>query len=221
VKARNAARAWGEVGSSDGILVAPSVATIAEAKALADGAPVGLIDKIVTASFPGSFYIEEADRSSAILVLGPGPDAGALVTIGGIMGVNGVGERAILEPGTTVEAAPDPPRVPPPLFIVTEYLGGGPFNAGTPGRTGGVGLNNVGLLVQVCGQVQWIGEHEFTIWDGSAIGPIRVVASGFGTGGFEVGDTVSVTGISSLELDGGVLKPIIRLRGIEEIGKQD
>ena len=53
----------------------------------------------------GSYYIEEPDRSSGILVLGLGADVGAAVTVGGVMGLNAVGERAILTPATITELA--------------------------------------------------------------------------------------------------------------------
>ena len=77
--AGTAAIAWAEFtnqgtgGSSDGIQLAEAAATISNAKEREDAGSVGLANKIVTAAFSGSFYIEEADRFSGILVLGPPP----------------------------------------------------------------------------------------------------------------------------------------------------
>ena len=219
VKARNGAGAWSAVGSSDGIQLAPNAGTIAHAKSLADGVPVALENKIVTAAFPGCYYVEESDRTSGILVLGVGPDVGAAVTIGGLMGLNSVGERAILSPVAVVELPPDPSRVPRPLFLASRRLGGADFNAYTPGASGGIGLNNVGLLVTVSGRVTGVGDHELVLSDGSSDGAIKVISPGGGLGGVETGDYVIATGISSLERVESDLKPVVRLRGPEGIRK--
>jgi hypothetical protein len=220
-KAKNGAGAWSDVGSSDGIQLAAESLTIAAAKALGDTTPVGLISKVVTASFANSYYIQEGDRSSGILVLGSGPGPGAIVTVGGIMGVNAMGERAILEPVTTTDSPPDPGRVPKGLYLPGRNLGGEDFNPLTSGLTLGSGLNNIGLLVQVAGTVESPGENVFFVNDGSLGGPIKVIAAGIDIGSLAGGDPVIVTGISSLELDGTSRKPIIRLSGPDGIAERD
>ncbi|NLN76791.1 MAG: hypothetical protein GX139_10840, partial [Armatimonadetes bacterium] len=135
VKAKNGAGLWSEVGSSDGIALAPSVLTIAAAKMLPDATPVALSSKVVTASYMSNFYIEETNRTSGIMVLSDmPPTAGSLVTVGGMMGVNAIGERAILNAVVNVEAAADPARIPAPLYMNCGVLGGsafGPYTIGT------------------------------------------------------------------------------------------
>lgn len=222
VKAKDSAGNWSNIGSSDGIQVVAESPTIAYAKGLANATPVALTNKIVTATFANGFYIEEADRSSGILVLGPGPNPGALVTVGGTLGTNASGERAIVDAATIVEAEPDPNRIPKPLFMIGNALGGDWFNAETPGVTGSVALNNIGLLVTICGRVESIGEQEFLINDGSTASPIKAIASGINVGSLIAEDDfVVVTGISSLELDDGVFKPLLRVRTAEDIEKKN
>ncbi len=218
VKAVNGAGAASPPGSSDGIQLAPDAGTISAAKALADGSPVGLVGKVVTASFNAGFYIEESNRTSGIQVLGPGPGQGALVTVGGTVGVNALGERAILDPAVITEAEPDPARIPGALFVTNSALGGSAFNAYTAGKAGGAGLNNVGLLVKVCGTVLSVDDNGFTITDGSACGAISVVTSQIGGISVAEGDYVSVVGVCALELD-PLLKPRIRVRGVEDVRK--
>jgi len=220
VKARNEAGLWSAVGSSDGIQLAPEFATIAAAKALPNTVPVALARKVVTASFANSYYIEEIDRSSGILVLGPGPNPGAVVTVGGQLGANAMGERAIVNPVTITDEEPNLERIPDPLFILLRELGGGDFNSETFGVTNHLALNNVGLLVAVAGRVQTVAQYEFTLDDGS--GPVRAVASGFDIPGLiNTGDVVLLRGISSLEEEEGIRKPLIRLRGPEDIEKKN
>ncbi|NLN78802.1 MAG: hypothetical protein GX141_07785, partial [Armatimonadetes bacterium] len=210
VKAKNGAGTWSAVGSSDGIALAPSVATIAAAKALPNATPVALSDKVVTASYKSSFYIEEDNRTSGILVMCETgtPERGARVTVGGMMGTNAIGERAILNAVVNVDAEADLDRIPPPLFVVGSALGGSNFNSLTVGPLGGVGLNNVGLLVKVTGRVTVVNDFDITIYDGSR--SFSVVAAGLEIPEISVGDFISAVGISSLELDPD-LKPIIRL----------
>jgi len=223
VKAKNGAEAWSDAGSSDGIQLAEAAASISNAKEREDSGSVGLANKIVTAAFSGSFYIEEADRFSGILVLGPPPagaDPGALVSVGGVMGLNAGNERAILDPAVIVESAADPGRIPPPLFISGRYLGGADFNAYTPGVTGGQGLNQIGLLVSIFGRITSVGEQEIQVKIGLSDEPIDVIASSLDLSGYSADDYVIVTGIASLEVDGSVLKPIIRVSaddGIQEV----
>jgi hypothetical protein len=71
---------------------------------LADGLPVGMASKTVSAVFGDRFYIEEQDRSAGIEVIPAampaGLAAGRMVDIGGVMRTEG-GERYI-EAGAVV-----------------------------------------------------------------------------------------------------------------------
>ena len=220
VQAKNGAEALSLAGSSDGIQLAEAADKISTAKEREDSRSAGLQAKIVTAAFPGSFYIEEADRFSGILVLGPPPagaDPGALVTVGGVMGLNASNERAILNPAVIVEAAANQGRIPPALFIAGGNLGGSDYKTYTPGVTGGSGLNQIGLLISTFGQITSVGEQEILVKIGSSDEPIKVIASGLDLSGFAADDYVIVKGIASLELDGSTLKPIIRVSTSEDI----
>lgn len=213
VKAKNGAGAWSDAGSSDGIEVAPEVATIADAKALNNGDPVALANKIVVANSEASYYIEESERFSGILVAGPlpdGADEGSLVTIGGKMGISN-GERAILQPATIMEAAADPSIVPHALFMNGQSLGGDKFNDATPGGTDHAGVNNIGLLVTIAGWYSPGDEHEFYVNDGTPNAPIKVNAYGLDLSGYTSSDFMIVTGIASLEPNGSALTPIVRV----------
>jgi len=217
-KAKNNAGLWSEVASSDGIGLAPDAGTVSAAKALADGTPVALSGKVVTATFLAGFYVEELNRTSGILVLGPGPSQGALVSVGGTMGANALGERAILDPVVVTDAEADPLRIPGALFMSNSALGGGSFNAYTVGKAGGTGLNTVGLLVKVCGSVVSVDENGFTMTDGSAGGAVTVVTSQISGVSVAEGDYVSVVGICTLQLN-PTLQPLVRVRDVDDVKK--
>lgn len=219
VKAKNAAGLWSEAGTSDGIQPVAAAGTIGHAKSLPDG-PVALEGKIVSAVFMGGFYIQEPDRSSGIFVQGSGPAVGAIVTVGGLLGVNGAGERAILDPVVAVDADPDPLRAPKPLMLTGRALGGSQFKTHTPGAAGKSGLNNVGLLVKVCGTVIEEQETCFTMTDGTTADPIKVITANLNGLGLQFGDRVTVVGVSSLELD-GELKSVIRITSDTAVTKLD
>ncbi len=91
---------------------------------------------------------------------------------------------------------------PKPLIIGNTALGGADLNAHTPGVTGGVGPNNVGLLVTAYGKVTAAGDTFFYIDDGgsSAGSGVRIETA---PAGLAVGDVVAVTGMSSVTSSGG------------------
>jgi len=103
---------------------------------------------------------------------------------------------------TLIEIIPEGESVRP-LGVRLGALGGGPAGKqrGVYDATGGdaVGLNNIGLLVRVCGKVTSVGDGFFYISDGSplddgsGIDGVYVAHSYTGS----AGDFVSVTGISS------------------------
>lgn len=72
------------VGTSDGIKVAASATTIAQAKQLPAGTFVWLEGKTVSATYNGIIYIQESDRSSGIRCVTAGPR-----TVGDIVEVTG------------------------------------------------------------------------------------------------------------------------------------
>jgi len=174
VRATDAVGNLGDAVSSDGIAVAPLAAKISDAKVLAADAPCRLLGKPVVAAFAGRLYIEEEDRSSGIAVV---TGASAAVndridvagTLSGIAEERSIGASYLKVVGSGGAIAP--------VFLAAGKVGGSAFGP-APGPVGGVGLNNVGLLVCVCGITSGRNPAtgEFAVTDGS--GSIKVVAPG-------------------------------------------
>ena len=89
--------AGNESAQSAPVVVSIVEFSIAETKMLPDDSRVLLVNKTVTAVFTEGFYIQEPDRSSAILVLWPqaGFAVGRCATVAGIITTLPSGERAI------------------------------------------------------------------------------------------------------------------------------
>ncbi len=99
-----------------------------------------------------------------------------------------------------------------PVMMSNRAVGGGALNEYTPGVAGGIGLNNIGLLVRTWGTVTYVDADQkfFYIDDGSrlndmsgihgAVG-LRVSYAGLAPGVTftppSAGELVAVTGISS------------------------
>ncbi|MCE5198692.1 MAG: hypothetical protein ABFD54_02340 [Armatimonadota bacterium] len=185
---------------------------ISVAKDLPAGSLVRLSGKIVTAVFPGFFYIEESDRSSGIKVVSS-EDAvvGTLVDVMGTLSVCD-GERQInASESTALGVASDPLRA---IGIRGDWIGGGKLNSYTPGITGGYGANNIGLLITTWGKVVANGANSFTIE--VSTGTNVKVKSGTLTQPL-TGKFVVITGISTCDANGGTISRAIRLREQEDI----
>ncbi|MHB9035955.1 MAG: hypothetical protein ACYC64_04760 [Armatimonadota bacterium] len=118
-------------------------------KDVQDGAEVSWSDCYVSAVFSDGFYIEKSDRTAGIRVKGasviPALDAG--VTVTGMMGTDGA-ERVIVDPTVVISGS----KVVESLGMTNKSIGGA--NDGlSNGVTGGVGVNNIGLLVKTTGKV--------------------------------------------------------------------
>jgi len=137
---------------------ASTTPSIASAKILPDGTGVVITSaKVVTAIFPGAFYIEELDRSSGIRVASWEPVMrGQLVTVSGRLATKR-GEREIAAASVGIIGSAD---VPAPIGMSNRDAGG----SLTPG---GFGLSNVGLLVRLWGRAVDTGEGYVKIDDGS------------------------------------------------------
>lgn len=176
--------------------IAPSIAA---AKALPDGIGVLITSaKVVTAIFPGAFYIEEIDRSSGIRVASWEPVVrGQLVSVSGRLATRR-GEREIVASSIGVSGSTD---VPAPVGMSNRNAGG----ALTPG---GSGLANVGLLVRLWGRVIETGEGYVKIDDGSGR-PIKALTYA----PLSVGNYVLLTGIVGIECpEGGSAELVLRVR---------
>lgn len=136
--------------------VAGVPAGIGAIKSLADGSPVCICQKLVTATFASTFYVEEADRSAGIkIVCPPGiyppSSINCLVSLSGVITTEG-SERYVLLDSPAQIISTDAPAIPP-LMIKSSALGGHPFNEYTPGIEQSIEMHNVGLKMRICGRV--------------------------------------------------------------------
>ncbi len=156
--------------------VVPTVG-IAQAKAMSDGTIIRVAGKVVTCSLYDFTYIEEPNRRAGIKVTSTqGIYQSELVDITGVIGtVNG--ER-VIDAETTIPLGTGADIGPYALKMGA--LGGAAFGqqiavmeykwvkqSGTTELIPANGLNNIGLLVRVCGSVTACGENFFYIDDGS------------------------------------------------------
>ena len=153
-------------------------------KIMPDGSNVNLSGKIVSAVYDGMFYIEETDRAWGVAVAG-----GASVAEGDVVSILGTmstieGERVVS--ASSVAVAGNGENVPGPVSMPCRSLGGGPYGLYTPGVLGGMGLNNVGLLVRCAGRVTGVAPDQTFFYiddgssqeDGSGYAGVRVALTG-------------------------------------------
>ncbi|MHB9035743.1 MAG: carboxypeptidase regulatory-like domain-containing protein [Armatimonadota bacterium] len=174
-----------------------------DAKKADDGTMCRATDWIVTAVFGTDYYIEAPDRTQGIRVrtqYAPSltlPVAGDEITVAGIVGTD-AGERVINATGWAVSTHNN---VVKPLGMVIKNIGGGD-DGNDLGVTDGVGRNTLGLLIRAYGKITAIqtlgGKTTLMLNDGSS-NELRVVDV---TGTYSVDQGVTVTGISSVVVDG-------------------
>lgn len=204
---------------------APSSA--AAAKSMSDGFWTCLSGQVVTAAFPGFFYVESNDRVSGIRVDMPdhGLTAGQRAEVSGKLQTNAHGERFIAAGSVT----PVGFGSIAPLWMTAKSVGGSDWlydpatGAGQRGTDLGRGLNNIGLLVRLSGVVTESGSDYFCVADGGTVmAPEPVVARVkvlwlTGVAMPLPGTRVSVTGVSSCEQVQGRLISILRVRSAQDI----
>lgn len=194
---------------------------IDQAKLLPDGTLVTIGGKIATSGpgdFSDFFYIEEATRFSGIRVAIPSSAVselarGKILSVTGYLGTTADGERQLTSPIAIVTGTAAPLD---PLGMTNKALGGKTLGApplGQQGVTGGIGVNNVGLLVKTWGKVVAVdaGMQRARIDDGSST-PVWVDCSLLSTMP-AVDDYLSVVGVSSLLSDGGCLRYVLPRTG--------
>lgn len=194
-----------------------------DGQAIALGGAEGIA---VTAVYPDCFYVESDDRTSGMRVVwtGDGVSVGSRVAVRGVMITTDEFERAL----QAVEvAAVGGPSVIEPMALNNKALGGCDlsYDAETGAGQRGVeycqGANNIGLLVKTFGRVKSVGSDFFYVddgtgaWDGSIFRGVRVRCAGLEKP--EVGEYVSVTGISSIMRVGDRLFRSIKPRGQADI----
>lgn len=213
VKALNGAGEWSDPVSSDGIKAAGVVSTISAAKGLPNDTAVILNSKVMSAAFGAYAYVQEGDRSSGIRMNAAAPAGPATLSVAGTLAIiNGERVLALAEVKTTAAGT-----WPSPLLLVNHELGGDALNAYTPGVSGAVGANNLGLLITTTGRVTYSGSGYCYINDGSNIvdgsGNLGVKVDTSALGSTPALDAyVVLTGISSVDLSGGNAIRVIRAK---------
>jgi hypothetical protein len=105
--------------------------------------------------------------------------------------------------------------------MTNRFLGGERLNAFTDGVTGGVGANNVGLLIALCGKVTQIGDGYLYVNDGTDLRDCTLTGEEENVGvrvncdsvGYRAGDILEVTGVSScFEASPGHIAPRVLIR---------
>lgn len=126
----------------------------------------------VTQDVGGSFFVESQDRTKGIRVGKLGTEtyyAGSNAVIGGTITTDSNGERQLVP--TQISTSPGNPVAP---LAMTNKAVGGASSGMQVGVTDGVGLNNIGLYVRVCGRPALAeSASAFLIDDGSGPG-VRV-----------------------------------------------
>lgn len=151
----------------------PHLLTAGEVRLQPDGAIVDLSGKVVSASFPssGCFYLQEPDRSSGLRVLtgaAASVSPGDIVSVSGVMGTRVLSGRPSERQLTAQSLAITGRGAPPvPLTMRGIALGGEGVDPYVPGVLGGLGLNNIGLLVRMAGRVTAVSGAVFYVDDGS------------------------------------------------------
>ncbi len=225
---------WVHYGQSDGILAVTGAGSPAAAKAQPEGSWVSVsgIASTATGDLPRRVYIQAPDRSSGIPIdtAGMAPplfQRGQTLLVYGTVSSLG-GERCIA--ADTIIPSGSPAQVPP-LAMTNRSVGGGDFSyspgppeRGQMGVEGGVGSNNIGLLIRTTGMVTHVDASGRFVYidDGSALDDgsthrgIKVILNGLSAPGLD--EQVMVTGVSSCEPGIGA-KPVrvIRVRNQQDI----
>lgn len=198
------------------IIVVGQPVSLAEARMRPSGDLVILANQAVSAAFADATYLLDAQRACGLRVAGAiGASPGDAADVAGTLAVLS-GEKS-LEPLTWAVTSVASVR---PVGIRLRYAGGADWlysaetGAGQQGVTGGVGLNNIGLLVTTCGRI--------TIRDASSPPGWFVIDDGSGASlkcsvpaGVTIGPGWSfaiVTGVVTCAHEGPDLLPMLRVR---------
>ena len=199
-----------------------TVDTISAAFGKADGEPLTLLSKPVTAALPGMFWIEETKRTSAVKVLSStAVTVGHSVNVTGSLGMSGV-ERVLFADDVADQGQGE---LPSAVFIDVRNLGGAAFNSSTPGVTTTSGLYNIGMLVRIAGTVSYLNTSDASAKffyvddgsgsiDGSGHMGVKVLCRDLDT---PISSSVIVTGVVSGELAGSKVAPVIIVRDGSDI----
>ena len=165
--------AWSDWSTGTSVVQNPDL-TVAQAKQMANGATVGVQSAIITALNGYEITIRQPDGSCGITAGAFNASeelaAGMNVQVGGTMSTLASGQKVI--DAATFAATGDSSTLTP-VGLNNRALGGGDWffsaitGAGQGAAPGGVGLNNVGLLVRTWGTVTQVGPDYIYLNDGS------------------------------------------------------
>jgi|GEM_PF-1397159 len=194
------------------VTITPAASTTANAaRKIANGQSVRLDRAVVTAKFPGYFYVQDVGALPGIRVVSStAVEVGQTVDVYGTMATTN-GEREIN--ATLVDVRGTASEQPKPYGMTIRSMGGAADGI-VPGITGGYGLNNVGLLMKVFGKTSQRNPaaSEFYLDDGSGV-KVRVYAPGLTIPAD--GSSVLVTGVSGAETSGSNIVRVLRARSIQ------
>ena len=180
---------------------------------MTDGKAVNVGQGVVTGVYQTCFYVENEARTCGVRVESTeAVSVGNIVTVNGVLGSTGT-ERSVTALSVTVNGQKTPPLRS--LALRNSALGGA--NKGYVPGYGGIGVNNVGLLVTTVGAKQNPdpGGAYFYVNDGSTPGGVKVVLTGAKTAITIPSATfLTVTGECSLDSDG---KAIVRPRSQADV----
>ncbi|MEN6581543.1 MAG: hypothetical protein ABFD54_03770 [Armatimonadota bacterium] len=199
------------------------VSSIKAAKCMADGTFVSIAGQIASTSsedFGNRFWIQDPNRANGIMVLAPagvldGLARGSIVNVIGTLGTAPNGVRCFTGPVVFITSSTTPPN---PLGMPGKSIGGADFGISPLGQIGpdsGVGLNNIGLLVRTWSKVIPGDAGFLTIDDGSGT-PIRIPERALAHS-YNVGDFVTLIGISDLDNNSGSYQRLVIPRNAEDM----
>jgi len=197
-----------------------SLTGIAPAKSSPEGRLVSITGDVSTAVFGEAFYV--SDVGSGLQVNGiraemPGHDVtrDKLTDVTGRTRTTADGERYIDAWSASSGASASVESV----FMPLKSVGGGPVDpvglVGQEGITGAYGLNNIGMLVRVCGWLTYIDANNFTLDDGSGVAVHCVAPTGVTVS--PLWQYVAVTGVTSCEREGEELHRRVLVRSGEDV----
>lgn len=194
------------------------------AKGVGDSIYLQLNNMVVSSVYDGFYYVQDKNRSYGIRVYqvaGSMPLTNTAILVKGVLSSTLDGERCLLSYETPVGLGNQPVLS---VMSVCKSIGGGDYSdsvthLGQKGVIGGNGLNNIGLLLTVCGKVSSIdgtakriiindGSADVTIYYGNIVLPDSV----------SVGKLIRATGACSCyKLGNGGLDRLVLLKDVNSI----
>lgn len=214
----------------------PTVESLGHLKSNADGGSAVACGPVtVTAGldkFAGVFYVEESDQSSGLAVCydasgGPSVVAGDLLNL--VKGTLDTSNSERVLQSALVSGIAHGAEIPHAILIGSRHLGGAGLGDWTPGVFGGIGVNNIGLLATICGNVTnrdpsgayFYVDDGGSVKDGSGQTGVRVSCTGLASENVitppEQGTFAIVTGISSTAQVAGYNVRCLRPRSQSDI----